>query len=390
MSCENNNKTCGCQFNVKSFGECNVSKITFNGNDRTLLNWSETSVPEVLCIPEQKPDMEHLNQVFVVANLKSARLIETPFSYKIYQRAATVYEITAAIDAITAATVNVTPITAAITAITGITGLPVIPAVAALTAAGDLVTSAAGILNATITSTLTILNAALAAGGCISALALSELVQEVIDLVVALQTALTSLTTAGNALVTATTAIPVVGGLVATAVATLNAAITTVSDILEIAIDLLRAVITLLGNTSVLVLNTNEEGTCLSGRKIIVEGTLDQKVVYTALVPEQRVHSFEKSIPFTTYINAYAKFVGLNYVRDVEVLVNPDSPTAPCESITVSGFPYTPGTDLNVDLCEDFNVEVCIEDIFAYQLSERDVFKNTTLFLYAKPISQCL
>ena len=96
-----------------------------------------------------------------------------------------------------------------------------------------------------------------------------------------------------------------------------------------------------------------------------------------------------KSIPFSSYINAYAKFVDMEYVRDVEVLVNPNSPTAPCATITVGGFPYTPGDPITVDLCEEFNVEVCIEDIFAYELNERDVFKNTTLFLYAKPIIPC-
>ena len=58
-----------CKFNLKSFGTYDPSRVIIDGSDRTQLNWSEISVPEVLPIPIQKPDIEQLDQVFVDAKL---------------------------------------------------------------------------------------------------------------------------------------------------------------------------------------------------------------------------------------------------------------------------------------------------------------------------------
>lgn len=88
----------------------------------------------------------------------------------------------------------------------------------------------------------------------------------------------------------------------------------------------------------------NLEGTRLTGKKLVVEGLLKQKIVYTAAKPDQPVFVAQFDAPFSAFI----------------VL----------------------GT--NADL-KEFCVEACIEDIFAIPFNPREVFKNVTLFLQAKP-----
>lgn len=90
----------------------------------------------------------------------------------------------------------------------------------------------------------------------------------------------------------------------------------------------------------------NSECTTLTGRKLIIEGLLKQKVVYTADVPEQTLHSAHFSIPFSVFI-----------------IVSSDTA-----------------------LSQNFRVYPYIEDIFACKLSERSVFKNTTIFIKASAL----
>lgn len=91
----------------------------------------------------------------------------------------------------------------------------------------------------------------------------------------------------------------------------------------------------------------NAEGTLLTGKKLIVEGVLNQKIVYTADVPEQSVHSAHFKVPFSAYIVI---------------------PT---------------GTALEANFC----VETCIEDVYTKVFNKRDIFKNVTLLLKATEIS---
>lgn len=103
----------------------------------------------------------------------------------------------------------------------------------------------------------------------------------------------------------------------------------------------------------------NIEGRVLTGRKLIVEGELCQTVNYTALVPEQTVHSAHFVIPFSAYI-VIPKMI----------------PEDKC------------GTDtLNLN----FQVLACVEDVFIKEFSRRSIFKNVTLLLQAipSPISGC-
>lgn len=85
----------------------------------------------------------------------------------------------------------------------------------------------------------------------------------------------------------------------------------------------------------------NSECTKLTGRKLIIEGFLKQKVIYTALVADQSLHSASFCIPFSVF-----------------VIVEKDTP-----------------------LSQSFRVYPYIEDVFACKLSERSVFKNTTIFI---------
>ena len=95
----------------------------------------------------------------------------------------------------------------------------------------------------------------------------------------------------------------------------------------------------------------NLEGKLLSGRKLIIEGQLCQKVVYTALEPSQPVHS--------------AHF----YVVPEEVTF----PIAGGESVTEDSY--------NVN----FDVNCCVEDVAVCALDKRSILKQVTLMLYAVP-----
>jgi hypothetical protein len=91
---------------------------------------------------------------------------------------------------------------------------------------------------------------------------------------------------------------------------------------------------------------TNEECTDLTGKKLIIEGVLQQKIVYAAAVEEQSVHSVHFDVPFSAFI----------------VLA-----------------PHDP-------LTREFKIDVCIEDIFIADLTPRKIFKNVTLVIRALPI----
>lgn len=90
----------------------------------------------------------------------------------------------------------------------------------------------------------------------------------------------------------------------------------------------------------------NLEGTRLTGKKLIVEGVLRQKVVYTADVAEQSLHSAHFDIPFSVFI------------------IIPEE----------------------TELTDKFRIQHCIEDIFACKLNKRQIFKNVTFFIKATPV----
>jgi hypothetical protein len=90
----------------------------------------------------------------------------------------------------------------------------------------------------------------------------------------------------------------------------------------------------------------NAECTNLTGRKLIIEGILKQKVVYTALVPDQALHSASFIAPFSAFI-----------------IVEADTP-----------------------LTRIYRISALIEDIFACRLSDRSIFKNTTIFINASQV----
>lgn len=91
---------------------------------------------------------------------------------------------------------------------------------------------------------------------------------------------------------------------------------------------------------------TNSECTKLTGRKLIIEGILKQKIVYTAAVEEQSLHSAHFAIPFSVFIII----------------------------------------DKDTALSQQFKVDYAIEDVFTCRLSERSIFKNTTIFMKATPV----
>ena len=377
MSCCNKSSK-NCKYNIKTYGTCDVSHITLEGNDRTTLNWSEISVPEIMQIPDLKPDIEHLDQVYVDAAIDCTKLIETPFAYKPYPRLATDYEIATVGDIVTAATaISITAVVTAVNAVLAVATLPVIPEVAALQDALTAVQTAF----TNLTTALTNLNLVLAAT-CVLAYAVVAAVKALQAALLALQVALAALLAAANALLAALlSAFPLVYAIVAPLVATLTTAVNAVvADVVDVLSSIL-SVLAVFGFTYAFEIIPNEEGTYLSGRKLIVQGYLKQKVVYTALVSTQTVHSACRIIPFSAYIIPYASFTGLTYKENLVVVTDEDT----CDTAIINGFLFDPEESLVVNLDEDFTVDACIEDIFAYAVDTRNIFKNITLFLYAKP-----
>jgi hypothetical protein len=102
----------------------------------------------------------------------------------------------------------------------------------------------------------------------------------------------------------------------------------------------------------------NLEGKLLTGRKLIVEGQLCQKVVYTACESEQSVHSAHFYIPFSAYI------------------VVPTTVTFPSGEVRDS-------------LYVNFLVNTCIEDAFVQKYTARTIYDNITILLQAVPSINC-
>lgn len=91
---------------------------------------------------------------------------------------------------------------------------------------------------------------------------------------------------------------------------------------------------------------SNAECTFLTGRKLIVEGIITQKIIYTSLAEDQALHSANFMIPFSTFI-----------------IVDADTP-----------------------LSAEFRIYPYVEDVFVYMLSERTIFSNNTLFIKVAPV----
>lgn len=87
----------------------------------------------------------------------------------------------------------------------------------------------------------------------------------------------------------------------------------------------------------------NNEGLSLTGKKLVIEGMLRQKIVYVAKNESQSVHAVHFDVPISTFI----------------VLAATD------------------------ELTDKFKVFPCIEDIFVCTLNDKQIFKNTTLFIKA-------
>lgn len=91
----------------------------------------------------------------------------------------------------------------------------------------------------------------------------------------------------------------------------------------------------------------NLEGTAITGKKLVIEGVLRQKIVYSA-TQTQTVHAVHFDTPFSAFI-----------VLD------------PQDTLT-----------------KKFKVDVCIEDIFVTDITPRKIFKNVTLIIRALPFTR--
>lgn len=389
MSCGNIVKcnNCPCQFKIKNYGTSDLSRITLTGSDRTTLNWSEISVPEVLDIPDAKPVIESIDQVYVTSEIKNIELIQTPFAYKSYRTYDISVDELALIDDLATAVTNGLPdleaVSDAITTFIGvINGLGVTVPGAIGTILGHL-TQAATDLDTAATAVTAALDAVVAITINYSICTVITLLRNLYNSLNGVSLILTRVLELVNELVTAVATFPVlepfadvISGAVSVLVATINAAFTAIAGLLTLIINLINQ----LTAHNFMVITPNEEGTVLTGRKLIVEGVLNQKIVYTANVDDQSVHSAHFCVPYSAFVVPYASFEGLTYAENITVVTNQNT----CTTAVVNGFYFDPNVPVVPDLEEEFTVEVYVEDVFVYPLDLRTIFKNITLFLQGK------
>lgn len=382
MTCQRINKSCNCDFNLKSFGLCDPKRIIINGSDRTVLNWSEISVPEILCVPDAKPDIENLDQIYATAELTSVKLIETPFAYKTLNVLASASLVASLEDIITQIGTLETPINALLTPGTGVIPL-LLTATSLIAPTPAYVTNSIDALNSALfnltsyVSTVDLTGNVLSSTLCTAAKTINSLLE---TLSTALQDVVDSLTTFVLSLVPASN--PLYTNTLQAVIDAIDPILVSVDAILALVANL----ITSIGPVAYITMAQNEEGTCLSGRKLIVEGFLNQKVVYTGNVDIQSVHSAHYSVPFSVFIVVYPKFENLNYESNVLVTILDENGNPIQETISGIGISCAnENPELIPDLCEEFCVEAYIEDIFATALDPRTIFKNVTLFFLAKP-----
>lgn len=392
MTCNCKNQTiCGCDFNIKTVGVCDVSTLNFDGEVREDLNWTEISIPEILCIPEVKPEIENIDQVYASIILNCTKLIETPFAYKSYPLCYLPTSVLAAINAILETLeTDVTAIGTALTVITDV--LDAIAAVIGLPA--SIVTILDNLVTALNTAFIAVENAATALIDVMSAAnPLASLVCEAIQALIA---ALNALILVVNSVIPTINAIleqvsPALAELIQAAIDTVLGVLgLTLEEAIQAVIDAINVILTPLlaidcnpGYAFEII--ENAEGTLLTGRKLIIEGVLKQKIVYTADLPNQSVHSAHFEVPFIAFIIPYAKFEG---ITGPETLTVYDSALGTCKEI--SGYPYDPTLGINVDLSQEFEIKSCIEDIYVKALDTKKVFKNVTAFFKATPSSEVL
>ncbi|CEN24576.1 hypothetical protein [Paraclostridium sordellii] len=135
---------------------------------------------------------------------------------------------------------------------------------------------------------------------------------------------------------------------------------------------------------SVFKIQSNAEGSCLSGRELIVSGTINQRIMYTLDSPSSPMHYVKLNYPFTTYIIVYPKFKNVpNILRDV-VVIDPKDPT---KTLTIKGYVFANGSEIEVDLCEEFCVNAYVDYTFVELLDSKNIYNSISVFISAIPTS---
>lgn len=387
MACNcKKNTTCNCDYNINTVGECIVSRLNFDGEVRSDLNWTETSFTETLFIGDDKPEIEMIDQAYATLVIDCIKLVETPFAYKSYS----LYYLTQGVldeidDVITiisgGALTTITNALAAVTAVLAtVRGILLVPF---------------PVLAATVQTLIDDLNAANAAVGN-AATALINIMQLsnppanlVCEALQNLITALANLIDVVNTIIPTieyilTQVTPAIAGLIGIATAGLQVLIDTLLASINVLLTPLLEIDCNSGDAFELTGNT--EKTCLSGRKLLVKGTLKQNIVYTANLDGRPVYAAICDVPYMVYIVVYESFVGLTGPQEL-VVYDTDTNT----SKVIYGYEYDPSFGITVNLDEIFNVEACIEDIYVKALETKVIFKNITSIFKATPTTseQC-
>jgi hypothetical protein len=93
----------------------------------------------------------------------------------------------------------------------------------------------------------------------------------------------------------------------------------------------------------------NNEGLVITGKNLMLEGLLLEKIIYTADEASSSVHSTHFITPFSAWIVV----------------------------------------DSSADNPEEYFIETCIEDVYVKLINERKFYKSVTLLLNAKKVNNC-
>lgn len=382
FNCKKINKEfSNCDFNIKKTGASDVCLFNIDGNNKNTLNWTEISIPEILSIPNEKPNIESIDQIFVTAQIKDIKLIETPISYKTYKLyhlsndllkliKDALYKINNKKGYMCELFVDIDDLSDSI--IDDIEDLNL----------KHLVSTIVNLLDNIIDKFEKIQKAlsCLENRLCLSSLPAHIICKELENIKKELKCLLNLISSLPENIDN------IIREITNSKDNLLYCNTNSTKNLIDNIVCLIKKILKTLNvdctPSNAFEILCNLEGTCLTGRKLIIKGYLEQKIVYTAEVLDQSVHSAHFKVPFTSFIVPYAKFENAKFQRDT-VIYDPDTN----KPRIIQGYLYKNLDEVSIDLCEDFFIEKCIEDIFIYKLDKRNIFKNITLFLKAKPIT---
>ena len=69
---------CSNNYNYDVIGLCDISKIGTKGEVANNSTWTQITIPEILTVPKNKPNIESIDKIYINVRIESTRIIATP------------------------------------------------------------------------------------------------------------------------------------------------------------------------------------------------------------------------------------------------------------------------------------------------------------------------